>query len=71
MGDIIDATEGPLNLSECLADESCCHKSGQCKTRRVWEYVSGRINQILQSITLRDMLEQERFDLPDQGAAKE
>ena len=71
VGDIIDATEGPLNLSECLADESCCHKSGQCKTRRVWEYVSGRINQILQSITLRDMLEQERFDLPDQGAAKE
>ena len=71
VGDIIDATEGPLNISECLADESCCHKSGQCKTRRVWEYVSGRINQILQSITLRDMLEQERFDLPDQGAAKE
>ena len=71
MRDIIDATEGPHEpLRMRLADESCCHKSGQCKTRRVWEYVSGRINQILQSITLRDMLEQERFDLPDQGAAK-
>ena len=67
VGDIIDATEGPLNISDCLADEGCCHKSGRCKTRRVWEYLSESINQLLQSITLKDMLEQDRFDVPQQA----
>lgn len=61
VGDIIDATEGPLSISECLSDEGCCHRSGQCRTRRVWEYLSNSINNLLQSISLRDMLEQEEF----------
>ena len=61
VGDIIDATEGPLTISECLSDEGCCHRSGQCRTRRVWEYLSNSINDLLQSISLRDMLEQEEF----------
>ena len=39
VGDIIDATEGPLNLSECLADESCCHKSGQKQKNSTGFYV--------------------------------
>ena len=64
VGDIMDATEGPLNLSECLADGSCCAK-------RVWEYLSQSINNLLQSITLRDMLEQERFEDPGRGEIKE
>lgn len=61
VGDIIDATEGPLSMSDCVGDESCCHRSGQCKTRRVWEYLSTSINDLLQSISLQDMLDQEPF----------
>ena len=61
VGDIIDATEGPLSISECLNDEGSCRHSGQCRTRRVWEYLSNSINDLLQSITLRDMLERENF----------
>ncbi|MCH5288135.1 MAG: Rrf2 family transcriptional regulator [Christensenellaceae bacterium] len=67
VGDIIDALEGPLNISECVGDGSCCNKSGQCQSRRVWEYLSRSINDLLGSITLRDMLEQERFGMPDQS----
>ena len=65
VGDIIDALEGPLNISECVGDESCCHKAGQCRSRRVWEYLSRSINDLLDSITLKDMLEQERFGLSE------
>lgn len=65
VGDIIDATEGPLSISECLSDEGSCHRSGQCRTRRVWEYLSNSINDLLQSITLRDMLERENFGETD------
>ena len=66
VGDIIDATEGPLSISECISDEGCCHRSGECRTRRVWEYLSNSINGRLQSISLRDMLEQESFGVPTQ-----
>ena len=71
VGDIIDATEGPLNISECISDEACCHRSGQCRTRMVWEYLSNRINHVLQSITLQDMLEPERFEQLAQEMSKE
>ena len=71
VGDIIDATEGPLNISECISDEGCCSLSGQCRTRRVWEYLSTSINNVLQSITLRDMLEQDRLDALTQEMTKE
>lgn len=71
VGDIIDATEGPLNISDCLNDEGSCQRSGQCRTRRVWEYLSNSINDVLQSITLRDMLEQDRFDAVPSDFSKE
>ena len=71
VGDIIDATEGPLNISECISDEGCCSLSGQCRTSRVWEYLSNSINNVLQSITLRDMLEQDRLDALTQEMTKE
>ena len=71
VGDIIDATEGPLSISDCLNDEGCCQRSGQCRTRRVWEYLSTSINDVLQSIPLRDMLEQERFDCHSHDESKE
>lgn len=73
VGDIIDATEGPINISECVSDEGCCNRSGQCRTRQVWDYLSRSINGLLQSITLRDMLEQEAFQPPSaaEGAEKD
>lgn len=61
VGDILNATEGPLNLSDCLRDEGACEHSGECKARRVWDYLSRSIDRLLDSITLQDMLEQEDF----------
>ena len=46
-----------------VSDEGSCHRAGQCKTRRVWEYLSNSINDLLQSISLQDMLEQEQFGI--------
>lgn len=61
VGDILMATEGPLNISDCLQDEHRCDRSNGCKARRVWDYLSRSINGLLDSITLRDMLDQEEF----------
>lgn len=56
VGHIIDAMEGPLNLSEC-ATEGVCPRGDGCPTRKVWEYLTASINELLYSITLKSMLE--------------
>ena len=57
MRDIIDAAEGPIELSECAGAEPACHRSGTCAVRRVWQRVTDSINNELDKIRLSDMLE--------------
>lgn len=54
--DIIDAVEGPIELSECAAAEASCAQSGTCPVRRVWQRVTDSINTELDKIKLSDML---------------
>ena len=56
--DIIDAVEGPIELSECAGSESSCHRSGTCPVRWVWQRVTDSINAELEKIRLSDMLSQ-------------
>ena len=63
VGHIIDAMEGPLQLSECAVEsEPTCPNSDNCPTRRVWEYLTDSINSLLYSISLKDMLETKEMD---------
>lgn len=61
VGHIIDAMEGPLHLSECIADGECPRSAG-CPTKRVWEYLTDSINSLLNSITLQDMLDHKEMN---------
>lgn len=56
--DIIDAVEGPIELSECAADEHVCQKSDTCPVRWVWQRVSDSINHELEKIRLSDLFTQ-------------
>ncbi|MCI5956442.1 MAG: Rrf2 family transcriptional regulator [Clostridiales bacterium] len=56
--DIIDAVEGPIELSECASVGSACQKSGTCPVRWVWQRVTDSINAELEKIKLSDMLTQ-------------
>jgi len=56
VGHVIEAMEGPLNLSECATD-GVCPRGGDCPSRKVWEYLTDSINNLLYSITLKSMLE--------------
>ena len=56
--DIIDAVEGPIELSECASAEHVCQKSGTCPVRWVWQRVTDSINAELEKIKLSDMLTQ-------------
>ena len=54
--DIIDAMEGPLALSDCIASDTHCARAGQCRVRVVWEKLTESINHELAGVTLKDML---------------
>ena len=57
--DIIDAVEGPIELSECASADNTCRKSGTCPVRWVWQHVTDSINSELEAIpVLSDMLTQ-------------
>ena len=64
VGQIIDAMEGPLNLSECAVegDPFDCPHSGGCPARPVWEYLTGCINSLLYSISLQDVLDSKEMN---------
>lgn len=55
--EVIDAMEGPLELSECMTDESHCDRSCQCPVRRLWQRLTESINRELAGVTLGDMLD--------------
>ncbi len=56
IGDVIAATEGPVCFSECALDASVCSHAETCEARPVWADLSARINGLLESITLADVL---------------
>ena len=56
---IIEAMEGPLNLSECVGEqENVCPRGSHCAARGLWAYLTDEINGLLSSITLTDMVNQ-------------
>lgn len=58
MLDIIDAMEGPVELSECTAEGHSCDRSCSCPVRGVWQRLTDSINRELQEVTLQSMLTQ-------------
>ena len=59
VGDIIRVTEGPIAPVDCLLSEqynnTYCDKADICVTRNIWEKVSSSISDVLDSITLADL----------------
>ncbi len=56
--DIMDATEGPLTLSECVSgDERACPRGGRCPSKGALEYLTDSINRLFASMTLQDLLD--------------
>lgn len=56
IGELLRLLEGPVLMADCILDEAACPRSGKCPSRQVWERLTGCINQMVDSITLGDML---------------
>jgi len=53
---IMDAMEGPIELTECVSEDSFCDRSCTCPVRHVWQRLTDSINSELAKITLGGML---------------
>jgi len=58
VGDVLRSLEGGLKLIDCLEEEETCGKSCACPSRIVWKKLSDGLNQIVDSITLKDMVDE-------------
>ncbi|RDY24785.1 Rrf2 family transcriptional regulator [Romboutsia maritimum] len=56
VGDILVVLEGPVSLSDCVLDEDVCENSNVCVTKIVWEKMKKGIEDVINSITLQDMI---------------
>lgn len=54
--DIVDAMEGPVELSKCTSAEHECDRACHCPVRWVWQQATDSINAELQKIKLSDMV---------------
>ncbi|NMB42354.1 MAG: Rrf2 family transcriptional regulator [Firmicutes bacterium] len=61
VGDIVRALDGPITPVDCLSEEKGagdrCAKVDFCLARNVWEKLGDHINQLLNNISLQDMIE--------------
>ena len=57
VGQVVRSLEGDLNLVDCLAAEDACDRACSCATRIVWRKVNDGLNQIVDGITLKDIID--------------
>jgi Rrf2 family protein len=57
VGEVLRTLEGELAVVDCLMEEEACHKACSCPTRVVWKKLRDGLNQIVDGITLQDMLD--------------
>ena len=55
VGAILRAVEGPLAATECITD--ACANSDGCAMHMLWQRIHVGVNEVMDSITLQDMLD--------------
>jgi Rrf2 family protein len=57
ISDVFDCLEGHVTTVECVEDRSFCERAEDCVARQVWAEVQQAIKNVLQSITLQDLVD--------------
>jgi len=59
LSDIVEAMEGPIVPVDCVGHPGTCERSGTCASRDVWTEVQCAIYEVLNSITLAELLKRQ------------
>jgi len=62
VAEVLSAMEGPIAMTECLETEGDCQQQEVCPVRTNWERINFAVKNVLDAISLEDMLD----PLPDQ-----
>ncbi|MBN1621305.1 MAG: RrF2 family transcriptional regulator [Endomicrobiales bacterium] len=65
LGQVITAVEGSLALVDCVDNPNMCKRMKQCIIRDIWVDLKKCMTDLLDSITLQDMVEMQRQKNPD------
>ncbi len=57
LSDVFDCLEGHVTTVECVEDTHFCERAEDCVARQVWAQVQDAIKNVLQSITLQDLVD--------------
>jgi Rrf2 family protein len=61
---VIETVDGPLKISECLAEEAQCPRISVCNFRRLLMQMQQEMARLLSATTLADMARHEHANLP-------
>ena len=61
VGDILRVLEGDLNPVDCIAvnETKACDEAELCVTKFVWKKISESINEVVDNITLEDLMQEQ------------
>jgi Rrf2 family cysteine metabolism transcriptional repressor len=62
LSDVFDSLEGHVTTVECVEDGDYCTRAADCVVRQVWAKVQQAIQNVLQSITLQDMVDRAKAE---------
>ena len=54
--EVVHTIEGSLCLVDCVDDPSVCERFRTCVTRDIWVEASDKLRNVLEAVTLRDMI---------------
>ena len=57
LNEVLHRLEGTVSTVECVENENCCSRSADCAARYLWTQVEQAIENVLQSITLQDLVD--------------
>jgi Rrf2 family cysteine metabolism transcriptional repressor len=62
VGDVVRALEGPIAPVDCVEEsrESTCTRMDFCVTRKVWDDLKRAMNEVLDSYSLEDLVNEAR-----------
>jgi len=55
--DVFHCLEGTVSTTECVENADYCDRAADCAARQVWAQVQQAIENVLQSITLQDLVD--------------
>lgn len=66
LSDCVRCLEGQLTAVECVDDDDYCQRADDCVVKQIWVEVTQAVENILQAITLQDLLDRaENRKMPD------